>query len=110
MATSKILDHSLCRLRAPARSPREKEKRAHQTNAPAPKLSAMRRNVGETQKGDRPMTTNLGEGDISSKVLIFGGVGAAAGAILGAAALGFPAAIASTIVFALGGAILGSFF
>ncbi len=56
------------------------------------------------------MSTNLGEGEISQKVMIFGGVGAVLGAILGAAALGFPAAIASTVVFGLAGAILGSFF
>ncbi|HMK89226.1 MAG TPA: hypothetical protein VK446_06290 [Methylocystis sp.] len=56
------------------------------------------------------MSTNIGEGEISSKVLIFAGAGAVAGAILGGWALGFPAAIASTVVFALAGGILGAFF
>ena len=38
------------------------------------------------------------------------GVGAIAGAILGGAMLGFPALIASTVVFGLAGGILGAFF
>ena len=42
------------------------------------------------------MSTNIGEGEISPKVMIFAGAGAIAGAILGGAALGFPALIAST--------------
>jgi hypothetical protein len=44
------------------------------------------------------------------KVTIFAGVGAIAGAILGGAVLGFPALIASTVVFGLAGGILGAFF
>jgi hypothetical protein len=56
------------------------------------------------------MSTQLGEGEISRKAVLFGGAGAVMGAILGGAALGFPELIASTVVFALGGATLGSFF
>lgn len=56
------------------------------------------------------MSTNLGEGEISQKVMIFAGVGAVLGAVLGGAVLGFPAAVASTVVFGLCGGILGSFF
>jgi hypothetical protein len=56
------------------------------------------------------MSTNLGEGEISQKVMIFAGAGALVGAMLGLAALGFPAAVASTVVFGLAGGILGSFF
>jgi hypothetical protein len=46
----------------------------------------------------------------STSVYLFGGVGALIGAVLGAALLGFPAAIAPTVVFALLGAILGMYF
>jgi len=56
------------------------------------------------------MNTNLGEGEVSPKVTLFGGAGAVIGAVLGGAMLGFPALIASTVVFGLAGAILGSFF
>jgi len=56
------------------------------------------------------MSTNIGEGEISPKVMVFAGVGAIAGAILGGAALGFPALIASTVVFGLAGGVLGAFF
>ena len=56
------------------------------------------------------MSTNIGEGEISPKVMIFGGAGAIIGAILGGAVLGFPALIASTIVFGLAGGVLGAFF
>jgi hypothetical protein len=56
------------------------------------------------------MSTKLGEGEISQKVMLFGGAGAVIGAILGGAVLGFPELLASTVIFALGGAILGSFF
>jgi hypothetical protein len=56
------------------------------------------------------MSTNIGEGEISPKVMIFAGAGAIVGAILGGAVLGFPALIASTIVFGLAGGVLGAFF
>ena len=56
------------------------------------------------------MSTNLGEGEISPKVMIFAGAGAVIGAILGYAALGMPAAVASTVVIGLCGGILGAFF
>jgi hypothetical protein len=56
------------------------------------------------------MSTNIGEGEISPKVSIFAGVGAIAGAVLGGVVLGFPALIASTIVFGLAGGILGAYF
>ncbi|MFY9628475.1 MAG: hypothetical protein WAK03_10060 [Methylocystis sp.] len=56
------------------------------------------------------MSTNLSEGQLSQKILMFGGTGAVIGAILGGAVLGFPGLIASTVAFAVAGAILGSFF
>jgi hypothetical protein len=56
------------------------------------------------------MSTNIGEGDISPKVMIFAGAGGLLGAILGGAALGFPALLASALVFALAGGILGAYF
>ena len=56
------------------------------------------------------MSTNIGEGEISPKVMVFAGVGAIAGAILGGAVLGFPALIGSTVVFGLAGGVLGAFF
>ena len=49
------------------------------------------------------MSTNIGEGEISPKVRIFAGTGAILGAVLGGAALGFPALIASTIVLGFAG-------
>ena len=55
------------------------------------------------------MSTNIGEGEFSPKVMVFAGVGAILGAVLGGAALGFPALIASTIVFGLAGGVLGAF-
>jgi hypothetical protein len=42
--------------------------------------------------------------------MVFASAGAIAGAILGGTALGFPALIASTVVFGLAGGVLGAFF
>jgi hypothetical protein len=88
---------------------------AHASLAPTTKIRRGRETpapcVASGNAKRRPsMSTNIGEGEISPKVTIFAGVGAIAGAILGGAVLGFPALIASTVVFGLAGGVLGAFF
>ena len=56
------------------------------------------------------MSTHISEGETSPKVRCFICTGAIAGAVLGGAVLGFPALIASTVVFALAGGVLGAYF
>ncbi len=50
------------------------------------------------------------EPTLKTNVYLFAGAGGVVGALLGSAVLGFPAAIAPTVVFALLGGALGMYF